>query len=733
MSASEKSLEVIQGAVERVVYAAADGAFTVARLRRPGERDLTTIVGKLVELKEGEQLRLEGHWSFHKKHGRQFEVEHYEVVTPTSAAGIERYLGSGLVHGIGPELARRLVRKFGDQTLAVIEGEPKRLLEVDGIGPKRQQQIIDSYGAQKGLRELMVFLSPYGVSPTAGSKIHKRYGSAAVSIVRDNPYRLAADIDGIGFRTADRIARNMGIPADSPKRAAAGILYALQKLGDEGHVAYPQDKLAEAASSMLELPAEQVEAALRAQIQANAVTCDETLPSAPAYLPPLYAAEVGVARSLGALARTKAAFPPIDAEAALHWVEERVRIELSEGQREAVRRAVASKLTVITGGPGVGKTTIVRCLVEIFRARRLRIALGAPTGRAAKRLAEAAGAEAKTVHRLLEYQPRTHEFAVNEKAPLDADVVIIDEASMLDLVLTYHLVRALLPQTLLIFVGDVDQLPSVGPGSVLRDLIGSGVAAVVRLTEIFRQAASSLIVTNAHRINSGQMPHLKDPGEAVQRDFFFLDREDPEVAADTILDLCARRLPERYGFDPIDDIQVIAPMHKGAVGAQVLNVRLQECLNPRGAEYTLGGRTFRVGDKVMQIRNNYDKDVFNGDLGRVVAVSPDPGQVIVRMDDRNITYPVPELDEIVPAYAITIHKSQGCEYPAVVVPILTQHFIMLQRNLLYTAVTRAKKLMVLVGTQKAIAIAVRNDRIRERCSHLRERLAERKKEEDLTG
>jgi len=732
MSAPEKAPEVVQGAVERVVYAAADGGYTVARLRRPGERDLTTIVGKLVELKEGEQLRLEGRWSFHKKHGRQFEVEHYEVVAPTSAAGIERYLGSGLVHGIGPELARRLVRKFGDQTLAIIEQEPKRLLEVDGIGPTRQKQIVESYGAQKGLRELMVFLSPYGVSPTAGGKIHKTYGSAAVSIVRDNPYRLAADIDGIGFRTADRIARNMGIPADSPKRAAAGILYALQELGDEGHVAFPSEKLAEAASSMLELPSEKVEAALQAQIQAGQVVRDEAFPSSPVYLPQLHAAEVGVARSLGELARAKPAFPPIDAEAALRWVEERVHLEFSEGQREAVRRAVASKLTVITGGPGVGKTTIVRCLVEIFRARRLRVALGAPTGRAAKRLSEAARAEAKTIHRLLEYQPRTHQFAINENEPLAADVVIIDEASMLDLLLTYHLVRALLPRTVLIFVGDVDQLPSVGPGSVLRDIIGSGVASVVRLTEIFRQAASSLIITNAHRINTGQMPHLTDPGEGLQRDFFFLYREDPEQAADAILDLCARRLPERYGFDPIDDIQVIAPMHKGAVGAQVLNVRLRERLNPRGAEHTLAGRTFRVGDKVMQIRNNYDKDVYNGDLGRVVAVSPDPAQAIVRFDDREIAYPVAELDEIVPAYAITIHKSQGCEYPAVVVPILTQHFIMLQRNLLYTAITRGKRLVVLVGTQKAIAIAVRNDRIRERCSHLRDRLAG-KKEEDLTG
>jgi len=716
-------LESIQGTVERVVFSSADGAYTVARLRREGKRELATIVGKLLELKEGEVLRLEGRWALHKRYGRQFEVEHYEVVTPTSAKGIERYLGSGLVHGIGQELAHRLVRRFGQRTLHVIEHEPKRLREVEGIGPKRQRQIVDSYAAQKGLREVMVFLHHYGVSPTVAAKIYKAYSNSAISVVRDNPYRLASDIFGVGFRTADRIARNMGIPLDSAKRAAAGIVYTLQQLGDEGHVCCPEEQLASAASTTLGLVQERVEAAIEAQVQAGELVRQEALPSRPIYVPALYAAEAGVAHALRELAAARPSFPPIDREAALRWVERRVGLQLSDGQKEAVRHAVANKLTVITGGPGVGKTTVLRCLVETFRARRLRVALGAPTGRAAKRLAEATGADAMTIHRLLKFQPRRREFAVNEKNPLPADVVIIDEASMLDIILTYHLVRALQPQALLVLVGDVDQLPSVGPGSVLRDIIRSGVAAVVRLTEIFRQAANSLVVTNAHRINSGEMPYLKRTGEDVQRDFFFLRRHDPEKAAGTILDLCARRLPERYGLDPIDDIQVIAPMHKGAVGAQALNARLQERLNPNGEQHAIGGRTFRVGDKVMQIRNNYDKDVFNGDLGRVVAAVPAVGQVIVRIDQREIAYGPADLDEIVPAYAITIHKSQGCEYPAVVVPILTQHYVMLQRNLLYTAVTRGERLVVVVGTEKAVAIAVRNDRIRQRHSHLRQRLA----------
>ena len=730
MSVSEP-LEAIQGVVERIVYQSPDGTYTVARLYQERRRELVTIVGKLLELKEGELLRLEGQWAVHKRFGRQFEVENYQVVTPTTSAGIERYLGSGLVPGIGPELAGRLVRTFGDRTLEIIEHEPERLREVDGIGPKRQQEIVQAYAEQKGLRELMVFLSQYGVSPTFGARIFGVYGAAAASIVRDNPYRLAADVFGIGFRTADRIARSMGIGHAAPERARAGVVYALQQLGDDGHVCVPQEQLAEAACQELDLPRETVERALERQIQAEKLVRDDRLADGPIYLPALYAAETGVARGLRHLAEADPAFPPIDGDAALRWVQRQTGMTLPAGQEEAIRQAVTSKLTVITGGPGVGKTTIVRCLVEIFAARRLSVALAAPTGRAAKRLAEATGAEASTIHRLLKYQPRTNAFDVNEQNPLPADVLIIDEASMMDVLLTYHLVRALQPRTLLILVGDVDQLPSVGPGCVLRDLIASGVASVACLTEIFRQAANSLITINAHRINAGEMPHLtRRPGGAL-RDFFFLRRDDPDAAADAILDLCAERLPAKYGLDPIDDIQVIAPMHRGAVGAQSLNARLQDRLNPAGERHTFGSRTFRVGDKVMQIRNNYDKDVYNGDMGRVVAVDPAVNQVIVRIDDRELAYGLAELDEIVPAYAITVHKSQGCEYPAVVVPLLTQHYMMLQRNLLYTAVTRGERLVVLVGTHKAIAIAVGNARIRDRHTHLRERVAGETDEDSL--
>jgi len=713
--------ESLQGTVERIVYSAPDGSYTVARLREEGRGRLVTAVGKLLELREGEVLRLEGRWVTHKRHGRQFEVERYDVVTPTSARGIERYLASGLVPGIGPELAARLVKRFGAATLDVIEREPERLREVEGIGPKRQRQIAEACAAHKGLREVMVFLHQYGVSPSVAARIHKAYGSSAIAIVRDNPYRLAADIFGVGFRTADRIAASMGMPHDAPQRAAAGVLHVLREMGDHGHVCCPEADLARAASKTLELPLERVEAAIAEQSAAGEVVVEEGFGRRLVYLPVLHAAETGVARALGELARTPAPFPRIDAAKAVEWVQRRVGIALPPGQQEALRKAVANKLTVITGGPGVGKTTVLRCLVEILQARRLRVALAAPTGRAAKRLGEITRTDARTIHRLLKYQPRTRAFEVNERNPLEADAVIVDEASMLDLLLTCHLARAVPPQALLVLVGDVDQLPSVGPGSVLRDVIASGVAAVARLTEIFRQDAASEIVANAHRINRGEMPRLRSAGPGS--DFFFLHRADPDEAADTVLDLCARRLPERYGLDPIDDIQVLAPMHRGAVGAQALNARLQERLNPDAAPVTVGGRSFRPGDKVMQIRNNYDKEVFNGDLGRVARVLPEAGEVVVRMDERELAYAAHELDELVPAYAITIHKSQGCEYPAVVVPILTQHYIMLQRNLLYTAVTRGERLVVLVGTPRAIAIAVRNDRIRSRHSLLRERLA----------
>ena len=722
-SLPSEPLDTIEGTVERIVFASPDGAYTVARLARDGERDLTTIVGRLVELKEGEVLRLDGRWSVHKKFGRQFEVERYEVATPRSPLGIQRYLASGLVHGIGPELAKRLVRKFGPQTLDVIEGQPERLRDVEGIGPKRAAQIVASYAGQKGLREVMVFLSQYGVSPTIAKRIHETYGGSAVTIVQGNPYRLASDIFRVGFRTADRIAQNMGIPADSPQRAAAGVIHALKELGNDGHACCPHDALVASAAEMLDLPPERARKAIEDQVAAGELVRDASLPDAPVYLPTLHAAEAGVSRSLARLAKAPRPFrKPIDADAALRWVQNRVRIELAEGQAEAVRAAVASKLTVITGGPGVGKTTVLRCLVEILAARHLRVALGAPTGRAAKRLSEATGAQAMTIHRLLKYQPRTDRFEHNERNPLEADAVIVDEASMLDLLLTYHLVRAIRPEALLVLVGDVDQLPSVGPGSVLRDIIGSGVATVVRLTQIFRQLATSTIVTNAHRINQGQMPRLRARGADDDRDFFFLTREDPEDAAQAIVDLCARRLPARYGLDPLDDIQVLSPMHKGAVGAQALNARLQDRLNPSHPDHTIGGQAYRVGDKVMQIRNNYDKDVFNGDIGRIAAVDPAAGQLVVHIDGRDVAYATPELRELVPAYAITIHKSQGCEYPCVVVPVLTQHYIMLQRNLLYTAITRGKRLVVLVGTTRAIAIAVRNDRIRERHAHLRDRL-----------
>ena len=736
----------LHGTVERITYYNEETGYSVIRLHVAGRasgRDLVTIVGNLPEVQPGESLRLEGTWTTHQQYGRQFRAERCVQVLPATVEGIKRYLGSGLVKGVGPVTATRIVQRFGADTLHVLDEKPQRLREALGVGPKRAAAIAKAWEEQKHIREVMLFLQSHGVTTGLAVKIYKTYGDDALQVVQEDPYRLARDIWGVGFKTADKIARDLGLPSDAPSRVQAGVAHALSQLADEGHVYAPEPELMSEATRLLEVDPELVSEAIEA-LDVDEVVRRETLayplPSPPpggkegghtlreeqaVYLAPFYYGEVGVTRRLQALVESPTTrlypFRSIDWDALLAQVTRGSAIELSPEQREAVRAALTHKVTVLTGGPGTGKTVTVRTVIGALEALRHRYALCAPTGRAAKRLAEATGHPAKTVHRLLEYSPQEG-FRRNEENPLEVDCLIVDEASMLDLLLTNHLLKAVDPAAHLLCVGDVDQLPSVGAGDVLRDVIGSGRASVVRLETIFRQAADSGIVVNAHRINRGQMPVLNQFG-----DFFFFSKEDPQEAADLLVDIVQRRIPLKFGLDPVDEVQVLAPMYRGACGVASLNARLQEALNPalsHKAERRLGGRAFRVGDKVMQVRNNYDKDVYNGDIGRVTAIDAVEQTLTVRIDGRPVVYDWGEADELVHAFAVSVHKSQGSEYPAVVMPMLTQHYMMLQRNLLYTAITRARQLVVLVGTRRAIGIAVHNAKVRERHSGLSVRLRE---------
>lgn len=723
----QRPYTTLQGIVERITYVNEETQYVVARLDVPGRRDLATIVGNLPSLTPGETLRLHGSWTHHKKYGDQFLVERYETVAPATLTGIQRYLGSGLIKGIGPVFAKRLVDAFGLDTLRVIEEEPERLRTVQGIGPLRLRRITDAWAEQKEIQEVMLFLQGHGVSSAYAVKIFKAYGQAAIATVRANPYRLARDIYGIGFKTADRIAQNLGVPKDSPLRAQAGVIHVLNTLADEGHVFAPEEDLLRQAETTLEIPRALLPGAIADLVREDQVAVEE-LPggSRGIYLKALHVAEEQVARRLTDLLRAPRVPVTLDTEKALAWVEGVTGLDLAPQQREAIRMALCQKALVITGGPGTGKTTILRCIIRILETKGLRIHLASPTGRAAKRMAETAGREAATIHRLLEWSPASAAFQRNAKRPLETDLVIVDEASMIDIVLMNSLLRAVPLVATLVLVGDADQLPSVGPGTVLRDILDAGRLQAVRLTEVFRQAEQSRIVRNAHRVNRGELPDLSRPPRGEQSDFHFLPEEDPERLQQLIVDLAVRRLPARYGMDPVGDIQVLTPMHRGVIGATELNAALQATLNPPRPdrlEVMRGGRVFRTGDRVMQIRNNYDKEVYNGDIGRIVQVKPEDQEVLVRVDDRTLTYDFSELDELTLAYAATVHKSQGSEYPAVILPVHTTHYPMLQRNLLYTAITRAKRLLVLVGTKKALAIAVRNDATLRRCSRLAERLA----------
>jgi exodeoxyribonuclease V alpha subunit len=723
--------EILEGTIERIVFSGGGGEFTVARLAREGVDEPLTVVGSLLGLPQGARLRLRGYFETNPRFGRQFRVQSYTELSPETLAGIRRYLGAGLVKGIGPEFAGRIVERFGIRTLEILDAQPERIREVPGIGPSRAGAIQKAWAGQRQLREVMVFLQGYGVSPAFAARIYKRYGPAAIARVRENPFRLAFDVWGIGFLSADRLAAALGIARDSDVRVQAGVRHALDEAGGLGHVFLPRGRLVEEAAKLLEVEPPLVEAAVDRLGRAGDVAIESTPEGAAVFEVGLFRAEVAAAAGLLRLLRVRNNPLRLDADRAIARYQAEAHITLAPQQAEAVRRALHEPVLVITGGPGVGKTTIVRGIVNTLVRQGLTVALAAPTGRAAKRLQEATGQPAATLHRLLEWRPAEGVFGHNATRPLQADLLVVDEASMIDIRLMADLLAALADGTRLVLVGDVDQLPSVGPGMVLRDVIASGRVPTVRLTEIFRQAAASLIVTNAHRIHDGVEPELGAPpaqGQEDTRDFFFIDDDDAAHAAETIRDLVATRLPRRYGFSS-RDIQVLTPMHRGELGATTLNRLLQNAITPGRPEMRSGGRVFRVGDRVMQIRNNYDLDVYNGDVGEVARVAGGSGegseeaQAVVRFDEREVSYTADDLDELTLAYAATVHKSQGSEYPAVIVPVHTQHYVMLQRSLLYTAVTRGKKLVVLIGSRKALRIAVGNAEVAARGSRLAARLA----------
>jgi exodeoxyribonuclease V alpha subunit len=713
--------------LERVTFANPETGYTIARIDpAPGGRgDLITAVGPLLGAQVGESLRMRGRWTSHPKYGKQFEVHSYTTVLPATIAGIQRYLGSGLIKGIGPVMADRMVAHFGVDIMHIIDDEPGRLIEVDGLGPKRTAKITAAWAEQKAIKEVMVFLQGVGVSTALAVRIFKKYGDASISVVRAEPYRLASDVWGIGFKTADTIAAAVGIARDSPERIKAGLAYTLSEAADDGHCYLPAPNLSTDAAKILEVPAEMIAPCLDELAAAEGVI-RESVPAASAgpgaaaapqipavYLPPFYQAERSLAsallRLLAARADRLAAFTNVDWDKALAWLRGRTGTPLAPEQEQAVRLALTSRVAVLTGGPGCGKSFTVRSVVALARARGAKIVLAAPTGRAAKRLAELTGYEAATIHRLLQLRPGG-EASFDASSPLDADLVVVDETSMVDVILANKLVKAVPPGAHLLLVGDVDQLPSVGAGEVLRDLLTAGTLPVVRLTKIFRQAQQSGIVVNAHRINAGQ-----PPGLTGFDDFFWFSCEDGDESAALVVDIVARRIPARFGLDPRRDVQVLCPMHRGPTGAGNLNLLLQEALTPYRdgqPERRYGGRVFRVGDKVTQLRNNYEKGaagVFNGTVGVVTGLSAEEQTLTVLTDeDERVDYGFDELDELAHAYAVTIHRSQGSEYPAVVIPLTMGSWIMLQRNLLYTAVTRAKKLVVLAGSRRALAAAVRN-------------------------
>ena len=716
--------EVLAALVERVTYHNAENGFCVLRAKARGHRDMVTVVGHAAAIAAGEWITASGEWVNDRTHGQQFKARFLRTSPPNSADGIEKYLASGMIRGVGPVYAKKLVSAFGNKVFDIIEASPHRLREVEGIGPVRAASILAAWAEQKAVREIMVFLHSHGVGTARAVRIFRTYGADAVRVMTENPYRLARDIRGIGFKTADAIAMKLGIAKTAMVRVRAGISYALAEAMDEGHCGLPVAELVPLAERLLEVTQDLIRTALDLELQDGAVIADRIGETDCIFLSGLHGAERAVAERLLSLANGTLPRPWINPDKALPWVEQRTGLTFAEGHQAAVRLALSAKVMVITGGPGVGKTTIVNAILRILAAKSMRLLLCAPTGRAAKRMSEATSREARTIHRLLEVDPKTGGFRRGPDYPLDCDLLVIDETSMVDVLLMHALLRAVPDRAALLVVGDVDQLPSVGAGQVLADLIGSGAVPVVRLTEVFRQAAKSQIIVNAHRINQGQMPDVGRPDE--ESDFYYVPADDPEHAVTRIIDLVKARIPQRFGLDPVRDIQILCPMNRGGVGARSLNIELQAALNPAGERKVQRfGWTFAPGDKVMQIENDYDKEVYNGDIGYIEQLDLETGEITVNFDGRSIVDGFGELDMLVPAYAATIHKSQGSEYPAVLIPLLTQHYPMLQRNLLYTGVTRGKRLVVLIGQKKAIAIAVRNVAGRRRWSKLRDWLMQK--------
>ncbi len=716
---SDKDPEIVTGTVERIVFRNEETGFTICAIQPARQAPEIVVAGICGAVWLGELLKAEGHWIQHPRFGSQFDAGSITCVAPLDPAGIEKYLGSGLIPGIGKVMAQRLVKRFGTDTLRIIDKESARLREVEGIGEKRREEIRRSWNEQRAVRDIMIFLQSHSVGIAQAHRIYKQYGDQAIAMVQANPYRLSRDVWGIGFKSADKIASTLGIPFDSPLRARAGVIHVLETLNEEGDCYTPRPDLIEAAEALLGIAKEKLEQAVTDETAAGNLVEEK----GHLYLAAMYEAEKGVAFHIRRLLKTPAvlADPP---DAVLARAEQRMGIAFAPGQRDALRMALMNKVSIITGGPGVGKTTMVKALVDAFQSRRMAVFLAAPTGRAAKRLEESTGREAKTLHRLLKFNPSKRQFEYGPEQPLPADVLILDETSMIDIVLMHHVLKALPSKTWLVLVGDVDQLPSVGPGNVLRDLIDSRAVPCARLDTIFRQGENSWIVLNAHHVNQGEGLELP-PREKGLSDFYFIEHEEPEDIIRSLVSLMTDRIPTRFKLNPRSDVQVLTPMRKNQLGSENLNRILQDALNPTGPDIERFGRRYRAGDRVIQIRNNYDKNVFNGDIGLIRSIDVEKQIVGVDFDGTLVTYETRELDELDLAYACSIHKAQGSEYQAVVILLATQHFKLLQRNLLYTAITRGKKLVCLVGSRKAVYIAIKNNRMTQRRTGLQERLTGR--------
>lgn len=712
-------MDEIHGHIERITFQNGENGYTVARLKEPKKKDLTTIVGTLTTVQVGETVRCKGFWKNDLNYGFQFQVKEYEVERPSSKEGIKKYLSSGLVKGIGPVFAERIVEYYDIKTLAIIDDNPDALLDVNGIGGKRLEKIKACWDEQRAIREVMIFLQGYGISPTYAKKIFRTYEEKSIEIIQDNPYQLAKDIWGIGFKTADHTARKMGIATDADIRIDSGVEYALSELSNEGHTCYPVDLFLEKAQELLEVDAHLVDQRLEAIIKDGRIVL-QTLEYQEGqkvfiWLKPFYLSEKGIVKEFDRLLTGQSPLKQINIEKAIDWAQKELTIQLATQQHQAVSQCFQEKIHIITGGPGTGKSTITKVILAIARKLTDKILLAAPTGRAAKRMAEITKIEAKTIHSLLEFDFGINGFRRNKEKPLECNIIIVDEASMIDTVLMYNLLKAIPTQARLILVGDTDQLPSVGPGNVLKDLIAVNICPTTTLTEIFRQAANSQIILNAHAINTGIFPTISNQANS---DFFFIEREEPEAILQLIPTLVKTRLPQKYGFDPITDIQVLSPMNRGIIGTRNLNTILQKELNPSTEPLIKMGRTFHVKDKVMQLRNNYDKEVYNGDVGSISKIDRVEQEILVDFEGQEVIYDFSDIDQLTLAYAASIHKFQGSECPCIIMPLHMTHYMMLYRNMLYTGITRGKKMVIVVGTKKALSLAVRNDKISQRYAGL---------------